>query len=375
MYQCEALPIDFSEETKSKCVKYLDSNGGESGGGCSGSVFKGQSGGFSFHARNMDWYYDNDVSVMVVTPSSFVEMGLVKHASIGMALGKCKARDLKKDTPRVNFLPLLVDDGINDSGLSIQMNVIPYNRSSWRKAPGRTIPDRMLTRWALDNFSRAEDAARGMCENGYYSGNEYNYHWIVSDREKAFIVEDGQFRDISDRPYMTNFRCLNGAEPQVIVENDPYGMGLERYELIKGNWSSVNDVNKAFEVFNHKIRYSNAYLSKDEMPDGWKPWYTESCGYYNKDGIVVDYPVSKALDPDATITIGGKVYYIRDFMYDYSSTNAHNQTERWDSSRHGKWQTTWTLVFDRSGGEPKMHAIFQESSMSPITFNLDGTMA
>lgn len=136
-------------------------------------------------------------------------------------------------------------------------------------------------------------------------------------------------------------------------------MGLERYELIKGNWASTNSIDKAFRVFNQKIRYSNAYMLFDEMPSNWKPWWTESCGRYNISGIDIDYPVSKAVDPNATITIGEKEYYIRNLMYENTAKMAHDQTERWDPSRHGKWQTTWTLVFDRSGDEPKMHAVFQ----------------
>lgn len=145
----------------------------------------------------------------------------------------------------MKYIPFYIDDGINDAGLVIQVNVVPYKEGVWRKTPGKRIPDKMVVRYVLDNFADAETAARAVCDNAYYTRYDFNYHWLISDRDSVWLVEDGVATDITSRPYMTNFRCKGTVDDAYV--NDPYGMGLERYNLLKNASDMITNPEDALD--------------------------------------------------------------------------------------------------------------------------------
>lgn len=127
------------------------------------------------------------------------------------------------------------------------------------------------------------------------------------------------------------------------MHEDPYGMGLERYDFIQNHYSTSSYYGKedAFKIFN-SIWYSNAYRPRIEIGDNC--WWTETCANYKEYGI--DYTVQEALTNKP----------LREQIYDKVCKDAMEQGKR--RMDHGKWQTTWNAVFDRSMSMPRMHIKF-----------------
>lgn len=88
-------PSDVDEDAYANAADFFDSDGEQSGGGCSGVVFKSSRGTFDYHARNLDWYRDNNITMVNRTPKFNG-----KHASIGVCLCRCTKDDLK-DSPDI----------------------------------------------------------------------------------------------------------------------------------------------------------------------------------------------------------------------------------------------------------------------------------
>ena len=156
---------DLNEQSQKEYIDWVDKHSESAKFGCSGAVYRDYSGRWAYHARNMDWYYDSNVSMVDVTPEQLVKDGIVKYASIGMCLCRCNEKDLYamqpvgKEKPEVKLIPYFIDDGINSAGLSIQMNVIPYKKGICVKDEKRCYPDRMACRYVLDNFGDPKEAA------------------------------------------------------------------------------------------------------------------------------------------------------------------------------------------------------------------------
>jgi len=78
----------------------------------------------NFHARNLDWYYDNEVDFIVRTKA---------HDGLYASISTCTAIPQLSDkvvasreySDKYKMLPFYVTDGINEHGVVVNGNVVP----------------------------------------------------------------------------------------------------------------------------------------------------------------------------------------------------------------------------------------------------------
>lgn len=340
---------------------------------CSGAI----SPDGNIHGRNLDWYYNDDVTVIARTPAETVD-GKFRHASIGVCLTTAKEKDLSEnpDSDIVKIIPFRIDDGVNDAGLTIQINVIPRKNDEVLPADwhSRKLPDLMAVRVVLDDFDDAREAAEYLADNVYLTKKSFSYHWMISDAKgQTWLVEDFKAVDIGteSRPFLTNFRISDNpvrdgsVDWDFVQDIDPHGMGVERYETILSAYGpALNTLNGMADLMQNRLRYTNAYRAASEIPAGERRWDTESCGVYPIDGrtdadgnpLSIDYDIKAARENTDVSCYAPGLYDgvgIADLIY------ARTRGMYLDRENvEGSWWTTWTALYDRA--DRAMHVRFHE---------------
>lgn len=160
----------------------------------------------------------------------------------------------------LKLVPHMMLDGVNDSGVFANINVVHrsgHEDSDWS---GRECCALGAIREILDRFDNAEDAAHWVEHSVYMPVNfvdktKYALHFMIGDKDETWIVEDGKAHKLtSDQPpVMTNFRLFNneiytdGMRSNIALY-DPYGSGVERYKIVKNNLAGVVDKDSASAV-------------------------------------------------------------------------------------------------------------------------------
>lgn len=369
---------EYSGLDRAYAKEYLDRTADEGGvipAGCSGAI----SPDGNLHGRNLDYYYDDTVSVVAKTPRETVD-GKVRHATLGVCITKVNEKRLtgEPESDEVKIIPFRIDDGINDAGLTIQVNVIPWKDGTDVPA-GRgkgTVPDLMAVRCALDDFDDAKDAAEWITANVYYTKKSFRYHWLVSDAKgQVWLAEDWTAVDLKaeNRPFMTNFRTVlnpvrdGSVDWDAVAAADPHGMGVERYETILDAYGpGLNTLDGMAGLMGDKLRYTNAYRLPEEIPAGQRRWDTEACQVYELSDYPqlscpagsVDYDIAKAKEnpdvadcaPELSAFAGTG---IADFIYGMT-----RDLYVYRDYVRGSWWTTWTSIYDRAAKE--LHVRFRE---------------
>lgn len=243
----------------------------------------------NFYGRNYDWYYDKHPSFITYVPA----IGK-NHASLSICQGFDEIDNRFAEsgayTDLYKILPFVVLDGINDSGLVCNTNVVPVG--DWGATTGTTpaIAKReelsifMLLRYILDKFGDATTAVNYIRDYiSVYSYEGFEAHFMIADSVNTYILEFiNNAVDIMDvtngRPYMTNFYIKNSrfnANTGKVIRTSltPYGSGVERYELIAANYDSINSVDDMINFMHKKLKYTNAY-----DPNVSPYWFTEFVG-------------------------------------------------------------------------------------------------
>ena len=304
-------------------------------GGCS-SLRKG-----NLYGRNYDWYYDKTPEFVVILPKIDG-----RHSSISI----CPApKDMDNDfvSSRIysdlyKVVPFSVLDGINDSGLVCNINVVPTD--DWGRTTGTTPAIELrkelntftLLRFVLDYFDNATDAVnylRDYCSIKmiHTDTTHIEAHYMIADATKTYVVEflNNQIEiiDLTDsRQYMTNFYLSGSAVNPItgLVERTsltPHGSGVERYELIENSYDDIADANGLMNFLHNELKYTNAY---DRTFDPY--WYTEFVGEYQTFGdVTVTSPIS-AFEPVVDYAIG--------------------EYERRDRNTKTTWQTVHSVVYN-----------------------------
>lgn len=339
-------------------------------GGCSGVI----SPNHRYHGRNLDWFYDNYVAVLAKINGNPASK---KFASIGICLTKVTPEDIAANIQNdaMKLIPFRIDDGINEKGLTIQINVTPYKPNAWKHATDKTWPDKFVVRHVLDECSTAEQAANEICKHGYYTCSDHCYHWMISDATSTWLVEDGEAVNITDRPYITNFRIAEDVldfdkkiDWDKLIESDPHGMGLERYQTIVDDSSELDDTDKLMDLMSRKLRYINAYdFDRYGLSSAW---VTEACQEYalSDYGFTREYMISQGIDMDKYDPLSsGVIDYdlsaakndeaFRNFIYGATCQKA--DAKRDYPVDYQRWQTTWSVIYDRQNFS--LSAVFQEN--------------
>lgn len=262
-----------------------------------------------YYGRKLDWVYSNQAEFVVRTPKTSTA-----YATIGVAGGLSK---LTEDFVASNgtdelfkVVPFQLYDGMNEMGLTANINVVPTDHGENVSIPLSNKTDTLsalqVIRYILDRFASAYTAAAYIRDHleihfpKQLHKMNYELHYMIADmHNKTYCVEfvdnEAKIIDISKKPYMTNFHLYgvkfnddgtvytpetqdedhNASKTNLITDN---GSGLERYNLIARHYDEACTLNGMFDILN-SLDYTRAYPSSDNP--ALHRWYTEFVGARN----------------------------------------------------------------------------------------------
>ena len=248
-----------------------------------------------YRGRNYDWYYTD--SDLCVVHSAVTENR--PHASVGVSdLSAITDEDGNLAKEKIPFITI---DGINDAGVCIQINVIPYGENGELNHTETTdddLPGTRVVRYVLDYAGSIEEAVALLKEKDIYStlGTMDEYHWMISGPAsatdstlKTIVVEvfpDGLHITedfVDDIAIMTNFNISNFDGT---AESVGQGLGYERWQILRDNITQADSVMGTFDLM-EKVYFSKMY---DLYSDNF--WYSEYAmtnlsDYYTEEELVV----------------------------------------------------------------------------------------
>lgn len=307
----------------------------ESAFGCSGV----QNG--NYRGRNYDWFYgESDICVVHATKTENR-----KHASVGIsdfsfiALDEAGNYDISKLD--YSLIPLAMIDGMNDAGVCIQVNVLPYGENFTDEAAefyhtpdtSDDLDGSAVVRYILDFADSVEHAIELLDEKDVDStmyGME-ELHWMISgptsetdpaiktvvveffprNNEKCMKVID---TFVEDKPIMTNFNLSNfnaGYESTTDKRSlTGIGVGYERWKILKDNYAQGDSVIGMFDLMRKTWNSLTYDLYLDEF------WYSEygatGLKEYYEDQDELKRLVDEAMGEgayDAQMAAYGDIYY------------------------------------------------------------------
>ena len=231
-----------------------------------------------YRGRNYDWYYgDTDLCVVHASKTENRE-----HASVGITdLSFITDEDGNIDYAKI---PSYTVDGINDAGVCIQVNVIPYGENGELVHTDDTSDDLSgvrVVRFLLDYADNVEEAIELLESKDIYAAlhDEEELHWLISGPANetdssirtvvAEVFPDGLHiteEFVGDVPIMTNFNVSNfdGSAQSV-----GWGLGYERWQILLENYQQADSVMGTFDLM-EKVFFSKMYdLYSDQF------WYSE----------------------------------------------------------------------------------------------------
>ncbi len=294
------------------------------GYGCS-SFRKG-----NYHGRNYDMYYSNAAEYIIHVPAKngrYASVGVsdVMPTTVPVFLFKGH----KGETQNIPFLTV---DGINECGVTANINIVPNDLSNLKESnPGaEIIYDFAVIRYILDNASSVDNAIELLQSHNIVGTQIWNFHYLVSDKDKTVVIEFIDDKMVVTENYiMTNyFVCLDYYTPSA--------QGIERYDIIKERYDSLNT--KA----DCRTLLKDLYLSQIYDLNCYPRWYSDFFGEtYKKKNVV--------LTPETPQDILEE-YYV-------------------DVAKSTKWKRNWTDWFTKHSclydiDAKTLSVIFQEGKES-----------
>ena len=295
----------------------------------------------NFRGRNYDWFYgDSDLCVVHALKTE-----TRKHASVGISDFSFIAKDEngKYDFSKLeyHYIPLATIDGINDAGVCIQVNVLPYGENFTAEAAefyhspdtGDDLKGTSVVRYILDFADSVEHAIQLLSEKDVdpTMHGEEEFHWMISGpaskadptiktvvveffpkkNEKCMKVTD---KFVENKPIMTNFNVFNFTQGYESTADKRSltgrGSGYERWKVLKENFEQGSSVIGMFDL----MRKAWDSLAYDLY--GHDFWYSEfgafSLTKYYQDRDELKRKVDEILGDgayDAQMAEYGDIYY------------------------------------------------------------------
>lgn len=328
----------------------LDASAAEQGGKCS-SVWNPA----GFHGRNLDFFINNDVDVvlhMAAAEGRFASVGM-SSCYPKMSLDNVLTGALPEHMWDV--LPLIMVDGINENGVSVNVNVVPANESTpieGTNPQGKTLSQIFVVRYILDNAKSAAHAQQLLQELNIIGDPThalpFEYHWMIADTNESFVAEiwNNQLVILPGETIMTNYFL---SQP---LENDQYGEGHERYAILKANYDEGATL-EGMRRLMQRVYYSNTYRT-DIDPI----WYSECASMadgFNFYDFTRDANGARQRFQQG-LAEASKAYVSVDHQKDLRAADNHN------------WYTTHSIVFDQHNRT--MTISLQENEGSVNTFKI-----
>lgn len=321
LYEITYDEYDYDEYASQRPVSWAKRNFG-----CT-SVRNGQ-----YVGRNFDFYYNETPEFVVHVPAAEG-----RFASVGVAYPFTAKYYEDMGEYEYTALPWNTIDGINQNGVTINVNMCPIKDLLLHISGGGTHPEKnkyvdlnisAVVRYVLDNAKSAKHAIKllesrnirnDVDENGQFANSEYGFHFMINDGRDCFIVEwrDDKLYYTKDDMIMTNFF-------NTLDEYTPHAVGIERYDLMKENYYLSGNSMDGMAQLMKKAMFSLAYDSRTTPPR----FSDIGLGY------------SEKFRMDVTNEVIASNAKVRDYMIDYI-TNA--QVRR---NAPGIWQTISTSIYD-----------------------------
>lgn len=182
-----------------------------------------------FLYRNFDMFLDDRAEFVVSVSGNGERFASVGVANCGTNLTE-RFVSTHKPSRYYKALAGSVVDGINENGVAININLVD-GVPQWRN-PNGDIHPLAAVRWTLDNAKDALDAATNLATRIRFPvGWTQNFHWMVCDAGNTYIVESGEWNEVTGRAVMTNFQRFPPVR----------GAGWERYRLLISSATSITN--------------------------------------------------------------------------------------------------------------------------------------
>ena len=284
----------------------------------------------NYIGRNFDWTYDDIDEYIIHVPADEA-----KHRNASVGVAHCFfPTAVQKLIGMDDILPMLTMDGINDKGVAINVNVVVSDAEccgdtwgTFDNAPeGEFCTGDLCTgfvvRYILDHAKSAANAVYLLEHANIFSVVGQEFHYMISDTNESYVCEfinnhlivlKGKGKNaamsnfhVTHSPYVTDYDIIypvgltlepsdyEGFDIEVehskLVSNKyfRFPLGIERYQRVKEDVSSVNSRGKMLENM-QKVWYKKMYLPGNEKAywsDANFHWYEvgddyEQFSYYD----------------------------------------------------------------------------------------------
>lgn len=352
LYGVEYDTYDFNA-----CKHYFDSLYIPADAGCS-EVRRG-----CFVGRNLDWYFNGNAAAIIKVNHSdnhFASIGMV--GCFPQFSNEVAESGAYSDVYR--YLPFKTEDGVNEHGLYVGINVVPTGEtspevSSWHYGtygigaahtnPGAemTCAVNYLPRILLDRARNVDEAKRIIASidwtdplNYPHAGETQSFHFLICDPDHSVVLEfiDNkpcyiEATSVTDPGFgtiMTNFN--NALWHRGIMQYN--GCGYERFELLYRNYLDTANFPDNFlgmQRMMESVWYTNFYTTPIDSLDSW---LTEAaCSEIPAPLLYHNYQILR--DP-----------YVRNFIQ--SMIDDFNSRRTWHADDCPYWISTHTSIYDLS---------------------------
>lgn len=362
---------DFNTMVKNR----MDSAPGAAGAGCS-EVRKG-----NFVTRNLDWFqYDQATYLMAVGHTETHLASLTVCSLNDKFTHDFNCDNITKEEAN-NFMASATD-GMNEKGVYIGVNVVPFGQMSTDGGKGEVnytpkegenkgkmpLYTCFLVRLVLDQAQNLADAERIIRETPwkdtpFLTAGGFQAHWLVATTEGSFVCEfvDGE-------PTFTYAASPNSADYGNIMTNfsnylmakngtvQSHGSGFERFNLLKSNYDNATP-----EEFARLVFYSKMYAEDYNTPNYfWTEWASDH------------YPAAQLMTwRDDASTRTGELW--NEFVSSYKKACANYDWRilGYDIDRsRGSWYTSHSSIWDLANKTLVLD--IEEQNKFQVKFNLDG---
>lgn len=286
--------VEYDDYDFNACKTYFDQQFIPSGA-CS-EVRRG-----NFVGRNLDWYINKNASAIIKinhTKDHFASIGMV-------GCFPQFSNDIAKSgeySDVYQYLPFKTEDGINECGLYVGVNVMPtgetsFAQHSWEPhayghGAAHTNPSASMTcavnylpRILLDKASSVEEAMEIIASidwteplNYPHPGETQSFHWLICDPSRSVVLEfidnEAHYTEapsVTEPGFgtiMTNFtNCLKEAGIMQIN-----GIGYERFDILYENYKNYAeypDNFKGMQKLMEQVWFSKAYTISPSSEEFW----------------------------------------------------------------------------------------------------------
>ena len=341
----------------------------------------------NYHGRNIDWMMRDNVSLIVHMP----KIG-TNHAWVGVIAGSSLASQDMIDQNTVipdslrPYLPALVVDGINDAGVCINHNIVPYDMNKKPKyAATGDIASNAVCAYVLSHCGSAKaavDALRNMAvaQTIVTLAGDYS-HFFISDTQESYVVEwiENQFvatnftqksGDMYLSPngnpaIMTNFFVGEaekyGLHTNAFLKAHPMAEGIERYDIINSKLPDASTEKDHLGIC--QAVWFSPFCKGDR-----NTWASECYGSYGYDSTLDkaywEYPAGSGVHYMENDSIYGAAMALMEsgnfdvYYQDFSKGN----DKPWSGNPY--WYTQHSVVYDlqsHSGALVGMEGMYDDS--------------